>query len=93
MDGGYNIDGTIDPRTTGGGFMPLVGIARGGTQGRLGLMHGGIGGAQTGGGFQPGATPAGSAAPRGYQTNVQVPGLPPHIAQMLQQMMKQQGGR
>jgi hypothetical protein len=42
-------DGTVQPSRQSAGVYPGAGVARGGQQGRLGVMHGGFGGTRSGG--------------------------------------------
>lgn len=44
-----SLNGSIQNKRPGAGVYPGAGVAAGGQQGRLGVMHGGVGGAKTGG--------------------------------------------
>ena len=78
-----NLDGRLGAPKQQFGISPSSGVASGGQQGRMGLMHNGVGGASRGGGFQPGASPR-QIGP----TPFNVPGTPPHIAAMLKILSK-----
>lgn len=51
-------DGTVRPLNRAAGTYPGSGVATGGQQGRMGMMHGGIGGARSGGTTAAASTPS-----------------------------------
>lgn len=57
MFGNNALLGSVNPRNSAAGVYPGSGVAPGGQQGRMGLMHGGLGGGRTGAGLGGGSMP------------------------------------